>query len=160
MCRMILIPYARLEGKTRLPASEVAERMRQFLQEPPPPEVPPSLLPMWGKRYSGRVDDKDFLLTALSKFRQGYLPSFKGNLVVEDGHTRVVGVVEASPTEVATLAVGVLVLAGFLRSGVVVGMGLAVHVLAYLFGFLPHRNAFHAWLEGLPEWEWSRRTSG
>jgi hypothetical protein len=154
---MILIPYARLEGGTSLSPSEVAERMRQFLGDVPPPQVHPSPLPMpmRGKRYEGRVDEGSFQLKALSNYRVGYLPSFKGDLIAEYGHTRVRGVVAASRAETVALAVGVVVFAALMKSFVVVGMGLAAHAGWHLFGFLPHRNTFEAWLEDLPEWEWT-----
>jgi hypothetical protein len=157
---MILIPRVRFEGGTSLPPSEVAARMRQFLEDPPPSAVPPSLMPMWGNRYSGQVTESTFRLTALSKFKQGYLPVFAGSFLADAGQTRVCGVVAASTGEMAALGIGVLVFAGLLRSVVVLGMGVAAHVFAYLFGFLPHKNAFEAWLEGLPGWEWGRRTRG
>ena len=65
--------------------------MLRFSADPPPLEVPPPLLPMWGKRYAGQVDQQGFRLVALTKFKQPYLPVFAGGFVPEGSRTRVQG---------------------------------------------------------------------
>jgi hypothetical protein len=157
---MILVPAERLEGRTRLPQAEVASRISRFLEDPPPPQVPASVTPTWGPRYKGIVTNTTFRLTAVAKFKQPYLPTFAGDFSGDAEWTRIRGTLNARPGEVATLGIGALAISLYAASFTVVGMAMAAHAFGYLFGFLPHVNALRAWLEGLPDWEWSRRTTG
>jgi hypothetical protein len=152
---MILIPHVRLEGTTTLSAIEIRRRMLEFLAESPPAEAPAAVMATWGSRYAGRVDAQGFELAALNRFKQPYLPVFAGGFTAEGARTRVSGVLWARQSEVVALAVVVLCVVALSGSLAIAGLGVALHAMAYFFGFLPHQNGFTAWLERLPEWEWS-----
>jgi hypothetical protein len=157
----LAIPYASLEGTVDLSPSEVARHMQERLSEVPPARLfPPISKEIW--RYVGRVDDGGFDVSAAPRDGQGYLPTFRGEFLAENGATRVHGAVAARWTDVGVLAaIGTMaVVSGTGGIGDVIWLSVlgAFHVFWYMVVFRTHQSAFEVWLTGLPGWRVGRRT--